>query len=102
MENNIMKKIHLAAAAAALVTLPAMAQEAAPIAPVEMFYCDLRDGAEMSDLKAVAADFAKWAKKRGDYSAWIITPQFRTTEATWQGSTPTARKAASWRPLLTR
>ena len=58
-----MKRMHLAAAAAALVALPAMAQEAAPIVPVEMFYCDLRDGAEMSDLKAVAADFAKWAKK---------------------------------------
>jgi hypothetical protein len=84
MENIMVMKKHLAAAVAAFTVMPAMAQDTAPIVPVEMFYCDLREGAEMSDLKAVAADFAKWAKKRGDYSAWIITPQFRTTEATWQ------------------
>lgn len=79
----IMKK-HVAAFIAACTVIPAMAQESAPIVPVEMFYCDFREGKAMKDLTAVASDFAKWAKKRGDYSAWIITPQFRTTEATWE------------------
>ncbi|KGE04629.1 hypothetical protein [Pseudohaliea rubra] len=78
------KKTYALAALASLLALPAAAQDAAPIQPVEMFYCDFRDDAAMKDLTRVAADFAKWAEKRGDYSAWILTPQFRTTEATWQ------------------
>jgi hypothetical protein len=78
------KATYLIPALAPFMVTPAFAQEMPPIAPVEMFYCDFRDGADMEDLKEVAADFAKWAKKRGDYSAWILTPQFRTTEDTWQ------------------
>jgi len=78
------KTAYLTAALASCMATPAFSQEMPPITPVEMFYCDFQDGADMEDLKEVAADFAKWAKKRGDYSAWILTPQFRTTDATWR------------------
>lgn len=67
------------------IALPALAQEEAPaVAPVEMFYCDFREGADMDDLKGVAKDFAGWAEKSDNYSAWILTPQFRTNGETWE------------------
>jgi hypothetical protein len=70
-------------AVASLLAFPAVAQEMPPVAPVHMLYCDLVDGKDMDDVMEVAGEFAEYVEG-GPYSAWILTPQFRATEATWQ------------------
>lgn len=72
------------ASVAALLSISAQAQESAPVAPVEMFYCDFREDKDMDDLLEVAEEFAEWAAEVNSYAAWIVTPQFRTTETSWQ------------------
>jgi hypothetical protein len=55
----------------------AQGAKATPPAPVEAFYCNLKEGKSMKDLMQVADRFSKWADKNDpSYAAWIITPQF--------------------------
>jgi len=69
------------------------AQEQRGPAPVEAFYCKLKDGKTMQDLDKVNAGFLKWAEKNDpNYSAWILTPNFgiftQLPQLIWLGSWP--------------
>lgn len=68
------------------------AQEAAPPAPVEAFYCNFIPGKGMKDLKPVAERMSNWAAKNDPtYSAWILTPMFahgKLPQVIWLGSNP--------------
>lgn len=82
----------LFAAAVSVSTQSLQAQDsgAAP-APIEAFYCQMRDGKDMKDLMKVADRFGKWADtNQPGYSAWILTPQFGQLEElpdlVWLGS----------------
>jgi len=49
--------------------------------PLELYACSWQEGKGMKDLQAVNVKFNKWAKKHdAGYSAWTITPQFRTSD----------------------
>ena len=74
---------------------PAQAQDAraVPPAPVEAFYCNMKEGKSHADLKQVADRFSQWAAKNdATYSAWILTRQFgmgaELPEVIWLGSWP--------------
>ena len=58
---------------------PAQAQDAKamPPAPVEAFYCNLKEGKSKRDLMQVAERFSSWADKHDPgYAAWVLSPQF--------------------------
>ena len=49
--------------------------------PLEMFACAWQEGKGMKDLQKVNEKFVKWSKKhQQNYSAWTITPQFRSSD----------------------
>jgi len=49
--------------------------------PLELFSCAWEDGKGMKDLMKASERFNKWADKHDmKYSAWTITPQFRSPE----------------------
>ncbi len=49
--------------------------------PLELFSCAWEDGKGMKDLMKASERFNKWADKHDmKYSAWTITPQFRSSE----------------------
>jgi len=67
--------------------------KATPPAPVEAFYCNMKEGKSSKDLMQVAEGFSKWAEKNDpSYAAWIITPQFGLgadlPQLIWLGSWP--------------
>jgi hypothetical protein len=73
----------------------AQAQDASATkpAPIEAFYCNMRDGKDMKDLMQAAKGASKWADKHDpSYSAWILTPQFgwfgQLPQVIWLGSSP--------------
>ncbi|MDA8752632.1 hypothetical protein N9M39_00565 [Halieaceae bacterium] len=57
-------------------------ERAAGAAPVEMFICRWQEGKDMDDLRKVVSSFNKWADKHdAAYTAWTITPQFRSVSS---------------------
>lgn len=97
-----MKKYMTATLAFAVAVIswvqPGLAQaqdaKATPPAPVEAFYCNMKEGKSKKDLMQVAERFSKWADKNdAGYSAWILTPQFglgaELPQLIWLGSYPT-------------
>lgn len=49
--------------------------------PLELFACSWQDGKGMKDLDKVIGRFNKWSdKNQSGYSAWTITPQFRSSD----------------------
>ena len=69
------------------------AGEAAGPAPVEAFYCNLKEGKTSKDVMKVAEQFSKWADTNDpSASAWILTPQFglgaQLPHMVWLGSNP--------------
>ena len=81
-----MKKLHIAVISllAAPVVWVQSAQAAdAPVkaVPLELYACSWQEGKGMADLEKVNTQFNKWAKKNdAGYSAWTITPQFRSSD----------------------
>jgi hypothetical protein len=81
-----MMKLHTAVLSvlAMSVTCVAGVQAAdAPVkaVPLELFACSWQEGKGMKDLQKVNSKFTKWAKKHEPgYSAWTITPQFRSSD----------------------
>ncbi len=70
-----------AALFATLTTAPAYADNHMTAQPVELYGCTFRDGKGMKDLEKANANFKKWAATNtSGHSAWMITPQFRSTE----------------------
>jgi hypothetical protein len=76
---------------------PAQAQaqdaKAMPPAPVEAFYCNLKEGKSKQELMQVAERFSKWADKHDPgYAAWVLSPQFglgaELPQLIWLGSWP--------------
>ena len=83
--------VTLLSAAGLLWSAPTTAQDdKIPVAPVELFGCNFKDGKGMSDLEKVNGNFAKWSKKNDPgYSAWVMSPQFAMQspfEVLWLGS----------------
>lgn len=72
--------------------IPAQAQDdQARANPVEFFACNFMKGKGMKDLTKVADNFSTWSiANDGNYSAWILTPQFHdellTFDVGWLGS----------------
>lgn len=67
--------------------------KAVPPAPVEAFYCNMKEGKTSKDLMAVADRFSKWADENDpSSSAWILTPEFgmgaELPDLIWLGSNP--------------
>jgi len=61
--------------------------------PVELFSCSWQEGKNMDDLNKVLVNFNKWSDKHpSNYTAWVITPQFRTSDEDfgvgWIGAWP--------------
>ena len=49
--------------------------------PLELYACAWQEGKGMQDLQKVNEKFVKWSKKhQQNYSAWTITPQFRSSD----------------------
>lgn len=79
-----MKKLHTVVMSLLAVTLVwgqgVQAQNEKAV-PLELFACTYQEGMGMKDLDKVSARFSKWADKHEHgYSAWTITPQFRSSE----------------------
>jgi hypothetical protein len=76
---------------------PAQAQvpaaDGTPPAPVEAFYCNLKEGKTKKDVMQVAERFSKWADQNDpSAAAWVLTPQFgmgaELPQLIWLGSNP--------------
>ncbi len=79
-----MKKLHTVVMGLLAVAMAwgqgVQAQDAKAV-PLELFACTYQDGMGMKDLDKVNARFNKWSDKQNKgYSAWTITPQFRSSE----------------------
>lgn len=104
------KQWKLAVAVAAVSGLawgsPAMGQESDNMVnPVELFACTFKEGKGYDDLAKVNEKFRKWAKKNDSgYSAWTITPQFRTNDGqfdvgwigSWQAGADMGKGLDNW------
>jgi len=78
-----MKKLHvMVMALLAGSVVGAQAEESAVKAvPLELFACSWQEGKGMADLESIYKRFNKWSDKHdSSYSAWTITPQFRTSD----------------------
>ena len=83
-----MKKLQKVVTALSAVTviglqaIPAQAQDdQVKASPVEFFACNFMKGKGMKDLDKVADAFSAWSSANdGNYSAWILTPQFHDEE----------------------
>lgn len=62
-----------------------LSQDAPKAVPVELFTCSFQDGKDMDDLNKVIARFNKWSDQHNPaYTAWVITPQFRSSDDEFQ------------------
>lgn len=85
---------------------PAVSEEnEAVVSPVELFACTFKEGKGHGDLEKINEKFAKWSKKKDPgYSAWTITPQFRTNDGefdvgwigSWQTGSGMGKGLDSW------
>ncbi|MBE9539954.1 MAG: hypothetical protein IMF06_12780 [Proteobacteria bacterium] len=93
-----MKKLHglvMSLFAASVVWGQGVQAADAPVkaVPLELYACTWQEGKTMKDLQKVNTQFNKWAKKHdAGYTAWTITPQFRSSEQPfgvgWIGAWP--------------
>ena len=84
----------------------ALGQDEPPtVAPVELFACTFKEGKGMEDMAKLNEKFKKWSKKQDDgYSAWTITPQFRTNDGqfdvgwigSWQAGSAMGKGLDTW------
>ncbi len=71
----------------------------------DLFACTFKEGKGYADLDKVNQKFKKWAEKHDStYSAWTITPQFRSNDGkfdvgwigSWQGGSSMGKGLDSW------
>jgi hypothetical protein len=87
MKVEIMKNAVIAVsgvlAVAVSASMPAAADNhaEADVDPVELYICSLKEGKSMDDADKLDARYKKWADKNDkDYSAWRMTPVFRSMD----------------------
>lgn len=75
------------------------------VSPVELFTCTFKEGKGHADLEKINEKFKKWANKADPgYSAWSITPQFRTNDGefdvgwigSWQAGSDMGKGLDKW------